>query len=100
MRFLWTLVKLIVALVVAIPLAIIALATGLGILGALVGLAILALKLVCVGFIGYGLFRVARYFFWPAPKQPQRLKELPPPDRYYQAAMRELDTHIGPSSTH
>ena len=97
MRFLWTLVKLIVALVIAIPLAIIALATGLGILGALVGLAVLALKLVCVGFIGYGLFRVARYFFGPAPKTPQ-LKELPSPDRYYQAAMRELDTHIGPST--
>ena len=67
---------------------------------ALLGLALLALRVVCVGFIGYGLFRVTRYFFGHAPKpNAERMRELPPPDRYYQAAMRELDTHIGPSSS-
>jgi hypothetical protein len=100
MRILWTLFKIIIALVIAIPLGIVALTVGAGILGVLLGLAVLALKLVCVGFIGYGLFRAARYFFGPAPKpNAERMRELPSPDRYYQAAMRELDTHIGPSSS-
>ena len=84
-----------IALMIAIPTGIVALAVGVGILGTLLGLALLALKLVCVGFVGYGLFRVARYFFGPAPKQAPRLDELPPADRYYQEAMREVDTHIG-----
>ncbi len=97
MRILWTLLKIIIALVIAIPLGIVALATGLGILGALLGLAVLALKLAFVGFVGYGLFRAARYFFGPAPKP--NMERLSSPDRYYQAAMREVDAHIGPSSS-
>ncbi|MEP6622026.1 MAG: hypothetical protein ABJE47_22075 [bacterium] len=101
MRILWTLLKIVIALVIAVPLGIVALGLGLGILGTLLGLAVLALKLACVGFIGYGLFRAARYLFGAAPKPNiERLRELPQPDRYYQAAMRELDTHIGPSSNH
>lgn len=95
MRILWTLLKIIVALVIAIPLGIVALATGLGILGALVGLALLTLKLAFLGFVGYGLYRVVRYFFGPTPKPAERLRELPSPDQYYQAAMRELDAHLG-----
>ena len=98
MRILWTLLKIIIALVIAIPLGIVALAMGLGILGALVGLALLTLKLVCLGFVGYGLYRVVRYFFGPAPTPVARLHELPAPDPYYQAAMRELDSHMGPTS--
>jgi hypothetical protein len=96
MRILWTLFKIIIALVIAIPLGIVALAVTMGILGALLGLALLALKLVCVGVIGYGLFRLARSFFGPAP-QPNavRVGQLPTPDPYYQAAMREVDMHIG-----
>lgn len=97
MRILWTLLKISLALVIAIPLGIVALAVGLGVLGALFGLALLALKLVFVGFIGYGLFRIARSFFGSTPK-PERARELPKPDPYYQAAMRELDTHLGASS--
>lgn len=100
MRILWTLFKIIVGLVIAIPLGIVALAAGVGILGALLGLALLALKLVCVGFIGYGVFRAARYFFGPAPKpNAERMRELPMPDRYYQEAIREVDAHIGSSSS-
>jgi hypothetical protein len=43
MRILWTLLKIVVALAIAIPLSIIVLGTALGILGAMVGLAIIAL---------------------------------------------------------
>jgi hypothetical protein len=101
MRILWTLLKIIIALVIAIPLGILALGAGVAILGTLLGLALLALKVACVGFIGYGLFRVARYFlFGPAPTpNAERVRELPSPDHYYQAAMREVDAHIGPSSS-
>ena len=100
MRILWTLFKIIIALVIAIPLGIVALAVGLGILGALLGVALFALKLVCVGFIAYGVFKAARYFFGPAPKpSAERMGELPTPDLYYQAAMREVDMHIGSSSS-
>jgi hypothetical protein len=99
MRILWTLFKIIIALVIAIPLGIVALALGLGILGALLGLAVLALKLVCVGFIAYGVFRVARSFFGAAPNpSPERVRQLPASDRYYEEAMREVDRHISPYS--
>ena len=98
MRALWTVFKVIVALVVVVPLGIVALALGLGILGALMGLAIMVLKLACVGFIGYGLYRAARSFFGSAPKPVQYQREVPAPDPYYQAAMRELDTHMGVNS--
>ena len=99
MRILWTLFKVIIALVIAVPLGIVALGLGLGILGALLGLAVLALKLVCVGFIAYGVFRVARSFFGSAPTVgPERVRQLPAADRYYEEAMREVDMHIGPTS--
>lgn len=100
MRTLWTLLKIMIALVVAIPLAIVALAVTAGILGSLLGLAVLALKLAFVGFVGYGLFRAAGSLFGRSPKPTaERVGALPSPDRYYQAAMRELDSHIGPSSS-
>lgn len=96
MRILWTLLKVIIGLAVAIPLGIVALVFALGILGSLLGLAILALKLAFVGFVGYGLFRAARYFLAPRPKPTAApVRELPPPDPYYQAAMRELDKEMG-----
>ena len=44
MKPLWTLLKVVIAIAIAIPLFIIVLATTLGVLGALFGLAILALK--------------------------------------------------------
>ena len=95
MRILWTLLKVIIGLAIAIPLGIIALVMAVGILGGLLGLAVLTLKLACVAFVGYGLFRVARYFFAPAPKpKAQPVRELPMPDPYYQAAMRELEAEM------
>jgi hypothetical protein len=96
MRILVTLVKVILGLAIAIPAAILALALTAGVVGAFVGLAILVLKLACVGLVGYGLFRVVRFVFAPAAKVAQRpLYELPARDPYYDAAVRELDAELG-----
>jgi hypothetical protein len=98
MRALWTVFKVIIALVIVIPLGIVALALGLGILGALLGLAVLVLKLAFLGFVGYGLFTLARHLLGGAPARVERQRDFPQPDPYYQAAMRELDTHLGSTS--
>jgi hypothetical protein len=98
MRILWTLLKVVVGLAIAIPLGIVVLALTLGVLGAVLGLAILALKLALIGFVGYGLFRGVKYFFTPSKKAPPVVvHELPSRDPYYDAAMRELDSEMGPS---
>jgi len=91
MRILWTLAKVIVGLAIAIPLGLIA----LGILGSLFGIAVFALRLALFGFLGYGAFMLVRRLFWPAPKPAhQPIRELPAPDPYYEAAMRELDAEM------
>jgi hypothetical protein len=99
MRIIWTLFKVIIGLAIAIPLGLIVLALSFGILGAMLGLAILALKLACVGLVGYGAFRLAKAMFWPSKSvptsQPASVRALPERDPYYEAAMRELDTEIG-----
>ena len=98
MRILWTLFKIMVGLAIAIPVGLIALAVTVGVLGTLVGLAVLALKLACVAFVAYGVFRLARHLFWPSatPKAAPLVRELPQAqDPYYQAAMRELDSELG-----
>ncbi len=95
MRVLWTLAKMIVGLAVAIPLGIVVLVVALGVLGSLLGLAVLTLKLAFLAFIGYGLFRVARFFFTPTSRPAaQPVRELTMPDPYYEAAMRELDAEM------
>src|ERR687893_373505 len=80
MKVLWTLLKVVIALVVAIPLSIIVLATAVGILGALVGIAVLALKLVVFGLVGWAAFRlVARLVRGPAPdSRKSAIAELSP----------------------
>ena len=100
MRIIWTLLKVIVALTVAIPLAIVALVLTIGVAGALLGLAIVALKLAFVGFVAYGAFRLARRMFGSnAQPQPAAVRELAEPrDGYYEAAMRELDRELGRTS--
>ena len=99
MRLLWTFVKVVFVLAVAIPLSIIMLAAALGILGALVGIAILALKVAFFAFVGWGVFRlVARMFGGPAKTSAARISELPPVDPHYEAAMRELDRELGGTS--
>jgi hypothetical protein len=99
MRLLWTVIKVIIGLAIAIPLGIVALVLALGVLGGLLGLAVLALKIAFMGLVGYGLFRVVRHFLAP-PSTPkvQPVRELPNPDPYYDAAMRELDAEIGRGS--
>jgi hypothetical protein len=102
MKVLWTLLKVVIGLVIAIPLSILVLATALGILGALVGVAILALKLVVFGLVGWAAFRlITRLVRGPSSdKRKSTITELPPPavDPHYEAAMRELDRELGPAA--
>ena len=97
MKVLWTLLKIVIALALAIPLSIIVLVTALGILGTLFGVAVLVLKLAVFGLIGYGVFRlISRLVGGPAKSQRQvPISELPPVDPHYEAAMRELDRELG-----
>jgi hypothetical protein len=97
MKVLWTLLKVVVALVVAIPLSIILLAAALGTLGALVGVAVLAVKLVVFGLVGWATFRlIARLVRGPSSDtRKSAVAELPPVDPHYEAAMRELDRELG-----
>jgi hypothetical protein len=97
MRLLWTFIKVVIALAVAIPLSIIVLATALGILGALVGIAFIALKLAFFALIGWGAFRlISRLFGGPSKIERRTVaSELPPVDPHYEAAMRELDQELG-----
>jgi len=99
-RVLWTLLKVVIALVVAIPVSIIVLAVALGILGALVGIAVLALKLAVFGLIGWAAFRlVGRLLRGPSRDRATRaIAEPPPVDPHYEAAMRELDRELGPAA--
>ena len=99
MRILWTLLKVALGLMVAVPLAIIALGLTIGVLGAVFALAVIALKLACVGLVAYGAFRLARRMFGSNAKPVTVVRELAEPrDRYYEAAMRELDVELGPTS--
>ena len=97
MRLLWKLVKVAVALALVIPVSIIVLATALGVLGGLIGLAFLGLKLAVAGLLAWGVFRlVAGLMGGRAPRpKPSQIKALPPADPYYDAAMRELDRELG-----
>ena len=95
MRILWTLIKVIIGLAIAIPLGIVALGVTIGVVGVVLGLAILALKLACVGFVGYGLYRLVRHLVAPEPAPVRPVASLPMPDPYYDAAMRELDREMG-----
>ena len=98
MRVFWMLIKIIVGLAIAIPLGIVALALTVGLVGTLVGLAFIALKLAVIGLVGYGVYRVVRMVFAPARPTPIAPRELPAVDRYYEAAMRELDSDLGHSA--
>jgi hypothetical protein len=98
MRLLWTFVKVVLALALIVPLGIIAAATALGVLGALVGLAILALKIAVVGLVAWGAFSLLRALLRsgrPRRAEAPVVRELPPVDPHYAAAMRELDRELG-----
>lgn len=96
MRIIWTLLKVVIGLAIAIPLAIVVFATTLGVLGAVIGIAFFALKLAILALIGLGVFRLGAKLFGskPAPVEPIA-KALPPVDRHYAAAMRELELELG-----
>src|SRR5262245_3810413 len=98
MRVLWTLLKVIIGLAIAIPVAFLALALTAGLVGTLFAVLVIAVKLAIVGAIAYGLFRLARAMFAPshkAPATPVRELSEPAADRYYDAAVRELDAELG-----
>lgn len=95
MRILWTLFKLIIVLAITIPVALFALALTVGIVGTAVGLAITALRLAAIALVGYGVYRIARFFFAPTSASVKPVvSELPAADPYYVAAMRELDSEL------
>ena len=97
MRPLWTILKVVLVLALAIPVGIVVLATALGIFGALVGLAFLALRVAVICLIAWGAFRLGLWLFrglTSSPSTPE-IKQLPPRDPHYEAAMRELDRELG-----
>jgi hypothetical protein len=96
MRVIWTLLKIIIGLAIAIPLAIVVFATTLGVLGALIGLAFVALKLAILALIGLAVFRIgSRLFGSKTPAADPSVRALPPVDAHYDAAMRELEMELG-----
>jgi hypothetical protein len=62
--------------------------------------AILALKLVVFGLIGWAAFRlIARLLGGPSrDRRKSKIAELQPVDPHYEAAMRELDRELGPAA--
>ena len=102
MRVIWTLLKIMLACMIVIPLSIIVLVTALGVFGALLGLAILALKLAIVGLLVWGAFKLVAGLMGVggsrARSERDEVKSLPPVDPHYEAAMRELDRELGHSS--
>jgi hypothetical protein len=96
-KVLWTLVKIALAAALVIPVGIIVLATALGLLGALFGIAVFTLRIAVVGLIVYGLVKlVGALMRGPAPAaRPREIAAPAPRDPYYEAAMRELDQDVG-----
>ena len=95
MRILWTLFKVIIGLAIAIPVGMFLMALTFGVIGSVVGLVSAAVRLAVIGFVGYGVYRVARFFFGGAAKAPKvATPELASVDPYYSAAMRELETEL------
>jgi hypothetical protein len=94
---LWTIAKVGIALVIGVPLLIIGLSMALGLMGALVGLAVLVLRVALIGLLVYGAFRLAMNLMFGGSK-PKKAKPapLPPPvDPYLEIAKRELDRDLG-----
>ena len=98
MRILWNLVKFAIVLALVIPVAIIVLATALGLFGVLLGLAIVALKLAILGLIVWGAYRVGKALFGRSGERSRTDESrhlVPVHDRYYEAARLELDRERG-----
>lgn len=92
MKVLWTLVKVAVALALVIPVSLLM----LGVIGTVLGLALMLLRLAVLGLLVYGAFKlVTRLIRGPAPRvAPREAPRLSSVDPYYQAAMRELDVEL------
>jgi hypothetical protein len=101
MKVLWTIVKVALGLALIIPLGIVVLATAMGILGTLFGLAVFVLRIAVVGLIAFGAFKLLSSLLgWGTPRRaeaPVVRELLPPRDPHYEAAMRELDRELGTS---
>lgn len=97
MRILWTAVKAVIALAIVVPISIIVLGLTLGLFGAVIGLAFVALRLAVVGLIAWALFRLAVGLIGGSARGAQSgaTPELQASDPHYEAAMRELDRELG-----
>jgi hypothetical protein len=97
MKLLWTLVKIVLVLALVIPASIIALGLTLGLFGMLFGLAVVALRIAVFALLAYGGFRLVAWMLRGRDRAPtpEPVKQLPPADPYYNAAMRELDRELG-----
>ena len=92
MKVLWTLVKIAAALVLVIPVSLLM----LGVIGTVLGLAIMLLRIALIGLLAYGAFKlIARLMRGPSRRvEPKATPQLGSVDPYYQAAMRELDVEL------
>lgn len=92
MNVLWTLLKVVAALVLLIPVGLIM----LGVVGTVLAVAVMLLRFAVIGLLAYGAIKlVARLVRGPAPRvQPKATPQLGQVDPYFQAAMRELDQEL------
>jgi hypothetical protein len=90
MRLFGKALLVVTALVVALPLAIIALV-------AVFGLAIVALRIAIVVLLVWGGYRLLKALFGRSRKQSRtdEYTRLGPVDPYYEAARKELDRELG-----
>ena len=98
MRFVWTVLKVLVGLAIAIPLCIIGFAITGAALGLLIGLATMVAKLAALVLGAYVAFKVLARLIRGPKARPQRLPSqlgAPAPDPHYEAAMRELNMELG-----
>jgi hypothetical protein len=95
MKALWTIGKVMLAVLVGIPLAMIAFGLLLGALGAVLGVLMLALRLAVIGVVVWLVYRLLSAMFGGA-RVPTtaRVQALPPVDPYFEAAKRELDQEL------
>ena len=92
MKVLWTLLKVAAALVLVIPVSLLL----LGVVGTVLGLAIMLLRVALIGLLAFGAFKlIARLVRGPSRRvEAKETPRLGSVDPYYQAAMRELDLDL------
>ena len=91
MNVLWKVVKVVLALVLVVPLSLMA----LGLFGTILGLSIALLRLALLGLLAYGAFRLAaRLIRGPKHIEPAKAPSLNAADPLYDAAMKEIDRDL------